>query len=764
MTVTTRRSSQIGAGGQGMGGTEPGAEPPQPHPGPEEVEQEAGDSGTPNPPVPRESPLAESTGQTRGQLDEAPPLDSDTENRSRTGSEGSGLLPEDIANLQDLVILTDRHCRVEFKASVAREGKRVPAVCGMLVSECDRRHASQRLAGNRKPSGGYTKLLGNRFPGHGMAQGLYLTPQEVAQARDREHQRRQTQRHQEMGQYESEEEIETATDPDVMGPRPFRGLFPQTGTPRSPQQGEGRRGSASGEAGNPWMGLVNDQGCRVLARDVDGLSAWTSLGYHHTRTFQNYRAALDWVGSQSTESPGEQSATGPQEEGDRDQSEEDSSVPRRSERRPPRDRPRDRSPLRASRRHRKGHPSDSEPSDSSSDSSSSESYREERKRHTKKKRGQRRGRSSRHKAGRRRRSRSSDSDSQSSQDSEGPPLPRGKSLLGGDKSTTEEEAFGMDIGSDKLLASLGPKDMTRHMGKKLFDYPADLLTLPGVMSSSEDMKAEYHEDQVINQVSAILRTYPERKDQPHDTNWRASSHHALGKVSSYQGLMKHIEGYQKTVTRALKFEQSRLKQWMRREGYQLKEIEDFQRQGGLPLLLRDLQQYYFALLMKLQSEANKCAPAWSGTYAQSLLKHHKTELGYIRSMAGSRGDLLLSNYVYLRNAYKSKFTSLELQDNVLRDRLLDLGGISPDNPPSGDKGEGAKRKACRCQNPKVHRLLGIKYYDVTPETCPVAASSSAARARKAAKALLLKVEEYEGTPSSSLWRGWASKAVETAET
>jgi hypothetical protein len=43
------------------------------------------------------------------------------------------------------------------------------------------------------------------------------------------------------------------------------------------------------------------------------------------------------------------------------------------------------------------------------------------------------------------------------------------------KSTGEEEMFDREAESDCLMASLGPPDMTKKMGKHLFDYPSDLL-------------------------------------------------------------------------------------------------------------------------------------------------------------------------------------------------------------------------------------------------------------------------------------------------
>lgn len=180
-------------------------------------------------------------------------------------------------------------------------------------------------------------------------------------------------------------------------------------------------------------------------------------------------------------------------------------------------------------------------------------------------------------------------------------------------------------------------------------------------------------------------------------------------------------------------------------------------------MLRDLGRYYFALLMKLQSEANKSAPRWTNTYAEGMLKHHARELAYIRSMAGTREDLILTNYTYLRDAFKAKFTNLELQDTVIKESILRRGDVNDGTNNAPGTGEASKKKGCRCQNTKLHRLLSVKYYDAGPESCPVSASLNAQKARVAAKMLVTKIDDHDGTPSHNMWKGWAAKAVEAAQ-
>jgi hypothetical protein len=299
--------------------------------------------------------------------------------------------------------------------------------------------------------------------------------------------------------------------------------------------------------------------------------------------------------------------------------------------------------------------------------------------------------------------------------------------------------------------------MTRKMSKTLFDYPTDVLSLPGSWSTSTGDDGAYGEEQLVTQVNAILRTTTTGRDREHDPGWKSPSHHALGKVTSASKLADLVEGYQRTLNRALKFEGQRLKQWMTKYRYLSNDVVRYEERGGLPLLLRSLQSLYLNLLMKLQSEANKVSPRWTGTYAAGLTAHHAKELAYIRSMAGSRQDLILTHYTYLRDASKNKWTNLEVSDAMIKDRLEALP--PPDNP---DSGGAPGRKTCRCQNAKLHKALNLKYYEAPADVCPVAASGSSPKARAAAKMLLAKVEAHEGSPTRSVWAGWATKAVAAA--
>lgn len=321
--------------------------------------------------------------------------------------------------------------------------------------------------------------------------------------------------------------------------------------------------------------------------------------------------------------------------------------------------------------------------------------------------------------------------------------------------------YGMEIGSDRLLASLGPPDMTRKMSKHLFDYPTDLLSLPGSWSTTVGLDGTYSEDQFVSQMQALVRASPGgARHKEHDPNWKSAAHHALGKVVSLDTLVDLINGYQRTLSRAKKFEKLRLKEWMSRHDYSNREFSHYEQQGGLPLVLRELGRLYFSLLMKLQAEAQAVTPRWTGTYAEGMLKHHSKELAYIRAMSGTRADFFLTSYTYLRDAAKAKWTNQEISDLIIKEQVALFSG----GPGEGGGGiEGNGRKPCRCQGAKLHRLVGVTYYDGTPSTCPVAAATTAQTARKAAKILLVKVEGSTGTPSRATWTGWAAKAVEAAQ-
>lgn len=327
--------------------------------------------------------------------------------------------------------------------------------------------------------------------------------------------------------------------------------------------------------------------------------------------------------------------------------------------------------------------------------------------------------------------------------------------------------FGMDLNSDRLLASLGPPGMTKRMGKELFDYPADLLALPGAWGTlGTDNGEEYEAQQTFSQLSDFLQSAPGTKHRSHDPGWKSKSHHALGKVKSAEALSLLVDTYLDTKSRALTYEASRLKDWMRNHHhYTSKEIEEYQQTGGLPLVMRQLASFYMEMLVALRTAALKHGAAWEGSYAQAMLEYHKKELGHIRVMAGTRKDFLLSSYVYLRNSAKSKWTNQEIQSAMCVELNAALQALPTNFSGGGDNG-GDRRRGCRCQNQPLHTVLQVTYFDAPAGSCPVAAALNGQKARTAAKLLKSKVDghirQQGGPPPRATWAPWATKAVEAA--
>jgi hypothetical protein len=325
--------------------------------------------------------------------------------------------------------------------------------------------------------------------------------------------------------------------------------------------------------------------------------------------------------------------------------------------------------------------------------------------------------------------------------------------------------FGLDLGSDKLLASLGPPGMTKRMSKELFDYPTDLLSLPGAWSTLGADEEDYETQQTFSQLSDFLRTTPGSKHRGHDPGWKNKSHHALGKVKTMEALNMLAEEYLATKNRSLTYEASRLKEWMQLHHYSSKEVEEFQQTGGLPLVMRALTNLYEEMLTTMRTTALKHGTIWEGSYAQAMLEYHKKELGHIRGMAGTRKDFLLTTYVYLRNASKSKWTNQEIQSTMCVELNAALQSL-PTNWKQGGEAAGDRRKGCRCQNQALHTLLQLSFFDVAANLCPVAAAPNSQKARTAAKLLKVKVEghirQHGGPPTKATWQPWAAKAVEAA--
>lgn len=321
--------------------------------------------------------------------------------------------------------------------------------------------------------------------------------------------------------------------------------------------------------------------------------------------------------------------------------------------------------------------------------------------------------------------------------------------------------FGMELGSDKLLASLGPPHMSRKMGKELFDYPTDILSLPGAWSTTGVSNGDYEAQHTFSQLSEFLQA-PHSKHRVHDSGWNSLSHHALGKVKTPEALTMLADDYLATKSRAGTYEVQRLKEWMRRHHYSDREMEEYHQTGGLPLVLRALANLYNEMLTGLRTATLKHGAVWEGSYAQAMLEYHKKELGHIRAMAGNRKDFLLTTYTYLRDSAKTKWTNQEIQSIMCME--LNASLLSSTRAREGEATD--RRRACRCQNQALHTLLQVSYYDIAATLCPVAASTTAQHSRTAAKILKTKVDGHVrqsgGPPPRNTWQGWAAKAVEAA--
>jgi hypothetical protein len=728
-------------------------------------ESEAQQQTAPSTPAAEETPPAPRT-DTEANDDQD---QDDTSSVRSTTSEVTILEAEQLLQRGDIVALGEEHCRVLFKPHVqsGRHRRTVVAICGMHEDECNLSHQAIREADHREPPGGYARVVGNRFHGHALKEGVFIRPDHLAQA-ERNLRGRQTPPPPPPGRPRDQRRSDGTPARRTTLARP-----PPT---RDDDQHEGIRGATPDP--NQWLGMQSANGSRILVTTPGEALTWNRQGYSHVRTFPDKGSAQEWVAQlgprkeQPPRSHRHQQARGgpgPDPESPDSSSEGEDSADDQSRRA---GKQRDRERAKSDKSDGESDSSDVSSHrkaphrraarrpltrDSSSEDSGSSSSRSRTRRSRRKSRQKRKGT-------RRHRSRTPDSStSGSDRDRQRRNrLPKGKTLLIRDTSTGSDEMFGLELGSSKLLASLGPPGMSRRMGKELFDYPTDLLALPGTSSSSGQENAEYETQQTIGQLSEFLQA-PKSHHRVHDTVWRNRNRHALGKVQTPEGLAMLADDYLNTQNRAQSYETQRLKDWMRRHHYSDRDTERYQQTGGLPIVMRAIGNLYLELLIALRTVILKHSTAWTGSYAQAMLEYHKKELGHIRGMAGQRKDFLLTTYTYLRDASRSKWTNQEIQAAMCVE--LNAAMLAP--PPTMPRGEaGDRRKGCRCQNQALHTILQLDYFDAPASLCPVASTTNNQKARSAAKILKTKIDDHVrqhgGAPPKTTWQPWAAKAVAAA--
>lgn len=688
----------------------------------------------------------------------------DTSSVRSTTSEVAVAEAEQLLEDNGLVVLGEEHCRVLFKPHVqaGRHRKTVLAICGMREDECNLAHQAIREANLREAPGGYARVIGNRFPSHALKEGVFVRPDHLTQA-ERNIRNRETppplsptRHHRGRTVSDTPNRRTSLARPPPTGGNTRQGEWPET--PSEPNQ---------------WLGMQSTNGSRILVTTPGEVLTWSRQGYSHVRSFPDKDQAQVWVSQLGPRTDNHHNRSQPRSQPEQDPGSSDASTgkdnsskgrPHRPSRRTSRNRkepsesegdsdssyePSDR---RTSRRH---HPRRRPSRDSSSDGSRSSSSRS----------GTRRARrTNRHTDRRRRRHHSLTSDSSTSGSDHGrrrrTRLPKGKTLLVRDTSTSSDEMFGLDLSSEKLLASLGPPGMSKRMSKELFDYPTDLLALPGTSGSSGQDGAEYETQQTIGQLSEFLQA-PKSKHRVHDTMWRSRNRHALGRVQTPEALTVLAEDYLNTQNRAHSYEAQRLKDWMRRHHYSDRDAEEYQQTGGLPIVMRAIGNLYMELLTTLRTAILKHSSAWAGSYAQAMLEYHKKELGHIRGMAGHRRDFLLTTYTYLRDSAKSRWTNQEIQAAM----CVELNAVMLSRPSTREE-TGDRRRGCRCQNQALHTVLQLDYFDAAASLCPVSSATNNPKARSAAKILKTKVDDHVrqhgGPPPKTTWQPWATKAVAAA--
>jgi hypothetical protein len=245
--------------------------------------------------------------------------------------------------------------------------------------------------------------------------------------------------------------------------------------------------------------------------------------------------------------------------------------------------------------------------------------------------------------------------------------------IGPDPSTGKEnEVYGKSTEVEtEILRALCPKGVTSEVCDELMEAAVDVCSLPGKLATSEIAQWDQMGATLSDLSSQLQRR---RNAHPRDTQWRTNNKNALGRIRKLNDLM---EGAKEVGTQRRKVYsnmRSRMLDTLYHAGWEIHEALLFYQIGLLPNVVRLTMEHYYELFLHLRTLGTTRPETWD-TLGFVHTNHHAEKLRVIRYNASSRAQMILQNYIYLRDARERDFSSNSLTGaitNALQEQIHEL--------------------------------------------------------------------------------------------
>ena len=287
-----------------------------------------------------------------------------------------------------------------------------------------------------------------------------------------------------------------------------------------------------------------------------------------------------------------------------------------------------------------------------------------------------------------------------------------------DPSTSDKtKVYGIGIKSTEMTAFLAPEGMLKRDESELMDLTTDVLSLPGASNMCMNLPDDGNSlDMVPHMMDAMAAASGRNKERviPRDTTFRSTARHGLKSIKDLESLVNFsfaLDEAQETVIDAY---HGVLTAFLTLRRYDNDEIEEYLTFGVLPIIVNKTFVLCQDLIARLCVETRK--GGWERSLGSAMLSYHSKKLWALRSHAVNKKDLLLNNYVYLRDAKEKGFLNDTINSSIwafvsstVPPKRSPIGAGPPrEVTPERDDGRcdiKSPPKCSHCNSNRIHPLM-----------------------------------------------------------
>ena len=306
--------------------------------------------------------------------------------------------------------------------------------------------------------------------------------------------------------------------------------------------------------------------------------------------------------------------------------------------------------------------------------------------------------------------------------------------LGPDASVgKEDEIFGQSLEvQSEVIDFLCPKGVTQEVQEELMEAATDVCALPGKLKGNDASSTMEALGATLSDMNS--RNARRKNTIPRETQWQTSNRNALGRVKTRLDLASCATELGSQRKQVIKNMRSRMTDTLSHAGWEIEEANLFYQAGLLPNLVRLTMDHYWELFSHLRSVATDHPDNWEAALIH--VQHHAEKLRVIRDNAATRNQMLLQNYVYLRDAVATEFHSSSLTGKftkTMQDQMRSLKASMEEQQMLGPR-----LKTPNPNYPCAHCHSGI--HEGGQNMCPLAKIKTK-RARAMATNIEVKIKE-----------------------